>query len=72
MPDFLLYLESGEDIGVFRTSTTSWRIGDELINADLTRFRIIDVVTDLQSRPPEHSAISGLLVVSPLELAEPT
>ena len=60
MPNSHLYLESGEDIGVFRTSEWSWSIGDALVTEDRTRFRNVDIVTNLDLGVEEFSPFSGL------------
>lgn len=63
---YRLYLENGEDIGSFATAVPDWSIGDEFFSGDHTRFRILNIVTDLGS-----TEFSGAFVVTPTELGQP-
>lgn len=65
---YRLYLENGEDIGRFETMAPTWRIGDELYDDDHNRFR---VTASIPADDFGSDDYNGLLVVTPLELADP-
>lgn len=65
---FRLYFENGEDIGEFATSVPNWKPEDEFFNGDHHRFRVVNFVEPFEF---ESEEFAGILVVTPLELAEP-
>ena len=44
---YRLYLENGEDSGNFETAVPNWSIGMEFFSGDHTRFRIVNIVAQL-------------------------
>ena len=67
---FRLYLENGEDVGIFTTAAPNWRVGEEFVGPENVRFRILDYVDpeDLG----DDSPFTGVWTVTPVELPEPS
>ncbi len=65
---YRLYLEDGEDIGRFETMAPAWRIGDELYDDANNRFRVTAAIPADDFCSDDYN---GLLIVTPLALAEP-
>jgi hypothetical protein len=67
---FLLVLTDGTplDPAVFVTAIPNWRVGDECMLGDGSRFRILDINTDMADDQLEElycRGINGIWVVDP-------
>ncbi len=62
---FRLYLENGNEIGAFVSAVRDWHVGDEFLDQDRARFRILEMVDG------DDSEFTGTWTVAPLELPEP-
>ena len=64
---YRLVLESGLDIGWFKSDADDWRVGDDFIYYDSTRFLIAGIV-DANGQDGDYA---GTWIVRVLELPEP-
>jgi hypothetical protein len=61
---YLLHDEDAENVGEFFTAVPNWRVGEEFLNGDGRRWRILAIETEIANELLERG-FNGVFTVEP-------